>query len=87
MENREAIKEKEGWSAFRKYLAYYKSYVEEFGKESFSIADKDTIKFVQNHFHVVEDVFEEEKKDIIEQIDRNIQILEKVQKILEEFIG
>lgn len=63
MENRETIKEKEGWSAFRKYLAYYKSYVEEFGKESFSIADKDTIKFVQNHFHVVEDVFEEEKKD------------------------
>ena len=30
---------------------------------------------------------EEEKKDIIEQIDRNIQILERVQKILEKFIG
>lgn len=63
MENREAIKEKEGWSAFRKYLAYYKSYVEKCGKESFSIANVETIKFVQNHFHVAEDVFEEEKKD------------------------
>ena len=30
---------------------------------------------------------EEEKKDIIEQIDRNIQILERVQKVLEKFIG
>jgi len=30
---------------------------------------------------------EGEKKDIIEQIDRNIQILERVQKILEKFIG
>ena len=30
---------------------------------------------------------EEEKEDIIEQIDRNIQILERVQKILEKFIG
>lgn len=62
MKDRTVIERKEGWSAFRKYLAYYKSYVEKDGTESFSIADEDTIKYVQKHFNVAEDIFIKVKK-------------------------
>lgn len=64
MKNREAIIKKEGWSAFRKYLAYYKTYVENNDSESFSIVDKETIEFVQNHFNVTVDSFKDEKEKV-----------------------
>lgn len=62
MKDRKAIEKDGGWSAFRKYIAYYKSYVEANSKESYSIVDKETIKYVQKHFHVAEDTFEKEEK-------------------------
>jgi len=36
--------------------------VEKDGTESFSIADEDTIKYVQKHFNVAEDIFIKVKK-------------------------
>lgn len=56
MENRDVIKVKDGWSAFRKYISDYRKFAEsKDSKKSFSIVKVETIKYIQEYYKLEPD--------------------------------